>query len=234
MKYSSILSIAAVAMIWPVAAIAAPPQLKGTYGVTGTANCAISVAGFTAPPTQYAPEGICNYPIGNAWHGLTLRQINATLAPNAQMSDCPGLSTSSFSVEGIRHFNGDGTGTAAITSVTFSQPPGSNGVWASSETATFSFTYAVDNSGGFTSNLVAGSYNGTYSGGLRDGQTLSRPYADMPMTGLISNDGKTLTLASVTPTVETLVFSGGNPLPGIPSTYQRICHRSRVLIWQGN
>src|ERR1039458_1704144 len=48
MKYSSILSIAAVVMIWPVAATAAPPQLKGTYAVTGTVQCLNSNLPFNA------------------------------------------------------------------------------------------------------------------------------------------------------------------------------------------
>jgi hypothetical protein len=43
------------------------------------------------------------------------------------------------------------------------------------------------------------------------------------MTGLISKDGNTLTLASVVPAVETVTFSNGDVWP-------RICHRSRVLI----
>jgi hypothetical protein len=234
MKYSSILSIAAAVMLWPVVATAAPPQLKGTYAVTGTAACILTVAGFTAPPVLNAPEAICNYPAGNPNFGKTISQINASLPPAQQIGDCPGVTGTSFSIEGIRKFNGDGTGSVAITTLQILPPPNSLGPQANTETATFAFTYTLDSSGGFTSNLVVGTFSGIISGGLRDGQTVSRPIADLPLSGLISNDSKALTLASVTPTVETLVFSGGTLPPGTTQTRYRICHRSRVLIWLGN
>jgi hypothetical protein len=45
-----------------------------------------------------------------------------------------------------------------------------------------------------------------------------------PVTGLISQEGKTLVLvAGLTPTVETETYSNGD-------VWRKICHRARVLI----
>jgi hypothetical protein len=67
---------------------------------------------------------------------------------------------------------------------------------------------------------MVGPITGTFLSGPRTGQTSSfdRP----PLTGLISKNGDTLTLASVVPAVETVTFSNGDVWP-------RVCHRSRVL-----
>jgi hypothetical protein len=63
---------------------------------------------------------------------------------------------------------------------------------------------------------------GTNVTGPVSGQTFT--IANFPtLTGLISQDGKTLTLADLTPTVETTTRSDG-------TVRTRICHRSRVLI----
>jgi hypothetical protein len=72
----------------------------------------------------------------------------------------------------------------------------------------------------FTVTLAA-PQTGTFLTGPRTGQTFS--VNTIPLTGLISKDGNTLTLASVVPTVEIISYSDGDIWP-------RICHRSRVLI----
>jgi hypothetical protein len=136
----------------------------------------------------------------------------------------------SFSVEGIRTFKGDGTGTLKGTSVgitvrpTPGPPPAIPAFPASAGSAdfSFSFTYTVDGSGGWTATMVPGSYTETFTSGPRTGQTVTVD-AIPPVTGLISLDGKTLIAAHTAPTVETRTYSNGDVWP-------EICHRSRVFI----
>lgn len=91
---------------------------------------------------------------------------------------------------------------------------------ASSNDFQASFTYNVAPDGTFTTVLSA-PLTGTFLTGTRAGQTFT--VDQIPLSGLISQDHKSLTLASVTPTVEVQTFSNGN-------VHQRICHRSRVLL----
>jgi hypothetical protein len=72
---------------------------------------------------------------------------------------------------------------------------------------------------------VPGSFLGHFLNGPRAGQTFTIDQNNLE--GLISNDKKTLVLATVEPTVEKQQFSNGD-------VRYRICHRSRTLIWMGN
>jgi len=126
----------------------------------------------------------------------------------------------SESVEGIRTFNGDGTGTVKGSSMTVTIPATNRS--ASSDDFQFNFTYTVNSDGSWTSDLVAGSYSGTVTSGPRNGQTFM--IAALPtISGLIKNNKSVLTAATLTPTVETITFSNGN-------IFQHFCHRSRVYI----
>ncbi len=126
----------------------------------------------------------------------------------------------SFAVKGVRTFDGNGNGTVTGSSMVVEfGPPGHN--HASSSDFQFSFTYAVDGNGGWTSD-IAGSLTGAVTSGPGAGLTFT--VAGFPrFTGSISQDGSTLTAATLTPTMETVSHSDGN-------TVYRICHRSRVLI----
>src|SRR5262249_30231961 len=135
--------------------------------------------------------------------------FNANLQPNDAV---PGSATQSytrsFSVEGIRTFNGDGTGTVKGTAVGIvGRPtPGPHGFppfppSASSADFKFDFTYTVDGNGGWTSAMVPGSYSETFTAGPRTGQTATID-AIPPVTGMISQDGKTLIAAQTAPAVE--------------------------------
>jgi len=93
---------------------------------------------------------------------------------------------------------------------------------ASSNNFSLSFTYTVNPDGTWTANNVPGTDTGNILTGVRAGQTFSRENAPTA-TGLISNDGKTLTSATLTPAVEIVRFSNGDVHP-------QICHRSRVYI----
>lgn len=128
----------------------------------------------------------------------------------------------SFSVQGVRTFNGDGTGTlhGRSVSVTHSDNPFQSG-GATSNNFQASFTYNVAPDRTFTSELN-GPLTGTFLTGTRAGQTFAT--TNFPVfAGIISQDHKSLTLAHPEPTVEVQTFSNGDVQP-------RICHRSRVLL----
>jgi hypothetical protein len=182
-------------------------RLKGEYAFTGSAACFYSVP--SVDPV-----------IGGGF--------DSDLRPNVGSR----VFHHSFSVEGVRKFRGDGTGTVNGTTVGFTPPPtpgapppfdqpGDFPPSAQGATFSFSFTYTVLPDGTFTSDIVPGSFTGTFFAGPRTGQTFA--IDTMPLTGLIGVDKKVLTIASVLPTVETATYSNGDVWP-------RICHRSRVLV----
>jgi len=213
-------------MTWAATALADSPKLKGAYAFTGSAACLVApghVGDANVPP-----------PLTNPTPGVALPNsgFNAQLRPNdsAPPPATPSQNYSrSFAVEGIRTFNGDGTGTVKGTAVgiTVRPTPGPNGFphfppSAGSGEFSFSFTYTVDGEGGWTATMVPGSYSETFLTGPRAGQTATVD-AIPPITGMISQDGKTLIAAHLTPTVETRTYSNGDVDP-------EICHRSRVFI----
>ncbi len=216
----------AILLASAVTAAADSPKLKGAYGFTGTAACLVApghVGDANVPP-----------PLTNPTPGIALPNsgFNAQLRPNDSLPAPASPSQNysrSFSVEGIRTFNGNGTGTVKGTAVGISvrPTPGPNGFphfppSAGSADFSFNFTYTVDGNGGWTSTMVPGSYTETFVTGPRTGQTATVD-AIPPVTGMISEDGKTLIAAHTTPVVETHTYSNGDVDP-------EICHRSRVFI----
>jgi hypothetical protein len=100
----------------------------------------------------------------------------------------------SFTVEGVRTFNGDGTGSvqASAMGINF----GLMHTNAGSSTFSFDFTYTVNPDRTWTSDMVPGSFKGTETSGGRSGQTFT--IDQLPtFYGYISQDGKTLTAATV-------------------------------------
>src|SRR5215813_9452227 len=147
----------------------------------------------------------------------------STAAPgpgfNPNFTPTDGSFGQSFATEGIRMFNGDGTGTVRGSSMGITIP--ANAHSAGSDDFTFSFKYTVNEDGSWTSDVI-GVENGTVKTGPRAGQTFT--ISNSPTaTGLMSQNGSTLTLATLDPTVEIVTFSNGD-------VHKRICHRSRVLI----
>jgi hypothetical protein len=197
------------------------PRLKGSYAFTGTAACLVAPGGV--PGTA---------PLNNPTPGVALP--NSGFKPNLQPNDSgPGLSsnayTHSFSVEGVRTFDGNGNGTVSgtVVGITGRPTPGPNGFphfppSASAADFHFNFTYTVNGDGSWTGTMVPGSYLETFTAGPRAGQTATVD-AIPPVSGVISNDGKTLIAAHVAPVPETHTFSNGDVDP-------QICHRSRVFI----
>jgi hypothetical protein len=217
------ISISLVTLTWAAVAAADSPRLKGSYGFTGTAACLV------APGHVGDPNGP---PLNNPTPGVAL--ANSGFQPNLRPNDAvPGSSSQaysrSFAVEGIRKFNGNGTGTVKGTAVgiVVRPTPGPGGFphfpsAASSANFSFSFTYVVNGDGSWVATMVPGSYAESHLTGPRTGQT-SVVDAIPPTTGMVSEDGKTLIAAHVTTAVETHTYSNGDVDP-------QICHRSRVYI----
>jgi hypothetical protein len=207
-------------------AAADSPNLKGSYGFTGTAACIV------APGHVGDPNGA---PLPNPTPFVAL--ANSGFNPALQVKDVAGSYSHSFAVEGIRTFNGNGTGTVKGTSVgvTVRPTPGPGGFphfppSAGSHEFSFSFTYTVNGDGSWTATMVPGSYSATHVTGPRSHFNPNNPVdqtstvdAIPPVTGMVSQDGKTLIAAHITTAVETHTFSNGDVDP-------QICHRSRVSI----
>jgi hypothetical protein len=140
--------------------------------------------------------------------------------------------SSSFVVEGIRTFDGNGNGSVSGSELTLTVPPTPQAPGypafppsAGTNTFQYNFTYTVDGQGGWTASVVPGSFVSHQILGGRAGQTAL--VANFPqLIGTIGEDGKTLTVATAdanSMTQETVSFSNGDVWP-------RICNRSRVLI----
>jgi hypothetical protein len=120
-------------------------------------------------------------------------------------------------MQGMRTFNGDGTGTVKSRSVNVTLAVG-----ASSSDTQASFTYTVASNRTFT--VVSGQVTGTVLTGRRAGQTFTIDSFPV-LTGLIPLDRKTLTLATEEPTIAVVTFNDG-----IPTIRHRICHQSAILL----
>jgi hypothetical protein len=199
---------------------AAAPNIKGSFGFTGTSACLVAVGHVGDPNTSP--------PMPNPTPGVALP--NAGFNANLQPNDTPNSEAFSFSnsVEGIRTFDGHGHGTVKGTavSITVRPTPGPGGFphfppSAGSAEFSYRFTYVVHADGSWTATMVPGSYTETFTAGPRNGQTSTVELP--PASGMMSEDGDTLISAADAPTVETVTFSNGDVHP-------QICHRSRVFI----
>src|ERR1700730_8540299 len=141
---------------------------------------------------------------------------------NARLQALGTTFSHSDAAEGIRTFNGTGTGTFKVTNMTTTVPPTVGflpSAGSSDSSASFTYTVADDT---FISENVPGTDKGTVVTGPRAGQTFE--VEGVPKaTGLISSNGHTLTTSILTPGVETITYSNGD-------VEHRICHRSRVYI----
>jgi hypothetical protein len=232
-----LLSASAFVVAWASGAAANSPNLKGDYAFTGTSGCLV------------APGSVSGtMPLPNPTPGVALG--NSGFQPDLRPNDV-GPTEDSFyhsdAVEGIRTFNGDGTGTVTGTSigVTPRPTPGPNGFphfppAAGSAVFSYKFTYTVNGDGSWSASMVPGSYTETFVTGPRSKQNPANGGVNQTATidaipeasGFIAQDGKTLILVAApidsttggfTPTVETVTYSNGDVWP-------QICHRSRVLI----
>ena len=158
---------------------------------------------------------------------VSIGGFNANLTPVGPPAPFP--SVFSFDIQGVRTFNGDGTGMVVGRVVSINHPyalppsppafplPFFNRGGASSADIQADFTYAVAPDRSFT--IQTGTVNGTVLTGTRAGQTFT--IVNIQFAGLISKDHKTLTIAHDQPNIETVVYSNGD-------IQQRICHRARI------
>lgn len=132
--------------------------------------------------------------------------------------------SSSFSVNGVRTYNGNGTGTVQATVVgnNDSQSPS-----ASSSTISYDFTYSVASNGTITSQVVPGSFVGKVLTGPRAGQTFTNSGGtEGGHVSTITTYSPVFTLSPLAPIVETTTYSNG-------SVDYRICNGQEVLVYQG-
>lgn len=194
-------SITIAAMICAGAANAAPPQLKGQYTFTGMATCEYSGQPFAVSSDNTALVAVPN--------------IVPPGTPNGVFSD-------TFSVEGVRTFNGDGTGhvigrSVEIRNVTL-QPRVTAGRFEGD------FTYTIDDSGLLTIQLAPGTFKVTELNLDGSDSTVTWTLDNFTLVGMIGNNNTQITLATPLPQVETQTF-----LTGLTLVRQRVCARSRVL-----
>jgi hypothetical protein len=132
-----------------------------------------------------------------------------------------------LAVQGVRTFNGDGTGSATYYLMGVERPFNPSGPGfgdAFSVKLTWSFTYTV-NGDTWTTDVAKGTLiSGVLTAGPSAGVTFT--IAGFPtFTGQVSTNGSTLTAATLTPSEEILNFAFTPPV----TTY-RVCERSEVLI----
>ena len=233
-----LLSASVVAMTWAANAVADSPNLKGAYGFTGTAACLV------------APGSASTAPLPGNTTPLPNSGFNAFLHPN----DAKVFSHSN-AVEGIRTFNGDGTGSVKGTSVGITvpptpQPPGYPAFPPAAGSAVFSYNFHLygqrrwqldrqDGSGQLSRNVCDRAAQYAKSGkpyqpdrhGRRNSAGHGSDFAgrqDPDPRRRPGNLARAYSTANgFTPTVETVTYSNGD-------VYPQICHRSRVLISLGN
>jgi hypothetical protein len=208
---SLVLAGVVAAILFPASAVQADPRnlnqlLRGDYAFSGEGSCLVSPGPFGPPTPQPNPPG----------------GFNPNFTPFGPPAFFPFVI--SFSVHGVRTFNGDGTGTVVTRSVTITHPralptvpPFFDRGGASSSDAVSDFTYEVFPDRTFTA--LASVADGTILTGTRAGQTFT--LGPVAFGGEISQDGKTLATTSDAPVVETITFSDGD-------VEKRICHRSRI------
>lgn len=196
-----------LAVVWAwVSPVGADPQnlnrlLRGDYAFTGEAACLVSPIGFS-PDFIPLPVNPTPPPL--------------TLGPSFIRS---------FTIKGIRTYNGDGTGTAHATGTQIFHPGPGQGPRAAEFEVDVKFDYNVSPDRSFT--LETTSVTGTVTAGLGTGSTFA--ISPLHFTGHMSKDRKTLVLTTKEPDVEIhTFFTPPDPTP----TGQdfRICHRSRVDI----
>jgi hypothetical protein len=232
MKRAIAIASLAVGAGFATTAWADSPNIKGSYAFTGTAACLVSPGHVDAATAlQQNPQPNQLLPGAGFNARLQPNDINNPTPP-AQNAVGQQSFTRSFSVEGIRTFDGHGNGHVKGTAISIDgrPTPGPTGYphfppSAGSADFKFDFTYTVDGDGGWTATMVPGSFMETFTSGPRANPVVQTATVDAipPISGAISLDGKTLIEAQTAPTVETRTFSNGDVEP-------EICHRSRVLI----
>jgi hypothetical protein len=139
--------------------------------------------------------------------------------PNLQLIVGPsgGAATQHQTLIGTEHYNGDGTGTETLSGMIVTDVP-FNGAFpiGTFNITSCRFTYAVNPADGtFSATRLAGCV-----AKLGDGSTTTLN-SDVKLTGRITNGGKMLLIAGITPAVEKFENS-------VTGSHERVCTRSVV------
>lgn len=138
---------------------------------------------------------------------------------NADFTPKDGFGVFSFSIQGVRTFNGDGTGSVVARTVQIKQSGLNAGTGSASElTANFTYNVAPDRT-------FAVDQGPTISTGVAGPGTGNTSVIDsISFSGYISQDLKTLVMSTDEPTIEIR----RNSLGEIQD--YRICHRARTAV----
>ena len=174
-------------------------HLRGDFAFNGTGVCTSSLAIIT--PTSYTPP----------------RGFDANLTAIGEP-----LSVITFSTQGVRTFNGDGTGSVTARVVALSL---GDRVSASSSDQEIQFTYSVAADGTVTTDQSP--THNVFVSGSRTGQQ-TRISNIPPLAGRLSSDRNSIVFATSTTGIETVtrVLPDGSELVEA----LRICHRERTAI----
>ena len=166
--------------------------VEGEYMATGASGCLNGFNGFNA----------------------------TTLQPNLPAPGQPHAFFQSFDVQGVRTFNGDGTGSSSGTNISITAPNAFNILGnAGSSQFTGDFTYQVNPD--LTIVINQGPLSGVNLTGGAAGQTFA--VSGIPaFTGRVSEDLGTIILHHSVPGLETFTPSAG-------LVRQRVCYRERIL-----
>jgi hypothetical protein len=229
MNHKSIISVAAAVMLCPAVAAADSPKLKGSYAFSGMATCLFSGQPFTTGGGSLHPQPWAGWSPNGAGPGQGGFALTGMAFGN-------GIFTSNFSVEGIRTFNGDGTGTVVGTSVDVVGPPALT-PRVSVETFKGNFNYTVDANGGF--DIQPGTIVSTSV--PQDSSPVQHvSTSKISLFGMTGTNNSVLTLASVAALQETQTALDFAFVPGTVTgagditTRYRICARARGLVSEGN
>jgi len=200
--------IAAIPMFIAVAtASAGPTYITGEYAGTATAQCLIAPVGFAT-----------------------------NLTPNPMPAGAPGAGTIQVVVytltwDEVYTFNRNGTGSVAGVTYINELPNAVLGTPAAagSGNVSYDFTYTLSD-GDITLALAKGSFNCTaWVSGVNQGTTNCAD--NIPLHGVISKDGKTITVTCGPPTAGALL-NAVDPSTGEPLGPQLSCVYSGVFVEQ--
>jgi hypothetical protein len=131
------------------------------------------------------------------------------------------LSILSNKSQGTCTFRHDGTGEVQFTSVSTTDSPTASAGAILFETS-YQHTYKISEDGAITIDVVPNTYVQTYLSGPYPGKHLNIDV--FPLTGWVSADYKTMTIATPEPKVLTMT------IPEFSYTFYGICHASFTLI----
>jgi hypothetical protein len=150
--------------------------------------------------------------------------------------------TQTESMQGTYIFNGDGTGSAEISSVEIIHPtytpiplgaywgfPLPLGVLVNSSTnkITFHFTYTVSRDGAITRSQTPGTITGTITSGTLAGKTFT--FTPITLTGFVSRNDETILLSSSPEQPNIITIDFFNSDGSLFGREEQECQRSRVL-----